>query len=118
MEETLIEDDDDDDDDEDDRGIGMDDENDLDYVPNPSALAVKRSGENLRKVHQALLAASGQSAGDVQIKLEVIDEGDDEQILDRDGMPKKRSLTKKKEPDVPNIIPRMVKFVIKLPIWY
>ncbi|XP_073987260.1 uncharacterized protein [Rhodnius prolixus] len=108
MEETLIEDDDDDDDDEDDRGIGMDDENDLDYVPNPSALAVKRSGENLRKVHQALLAASGQSAGDVQIKLEVIDEGDDEQILDRDGMPKKRSLTKKKEPDVPNIIPRMI----------
>lgn len=87
------------------RGIGMDDVTDADYIPTNRP----RPSDGLRRVQEVLMSGNNE----VQIKLEAVEE--ESQSSDQKTMlNKKKLISKKKDSDVPAVIPQMVIFFFKL----
>ncbi|XP_014272725.1 zinc finger protein 420 isoform X1 [Halyomorpha halys] len=81
------------------RGIGMDDVTDADYIPTNRP----RPPDGLRRVQEVLMSGNNE----VQIKLEAVEE--DSQSSDQKNMlNKKKLINKKKDSDVPAVIPQMI----------
>lgn len=95
LEETIMS------DDEDIIGIGMDDKNDEDYVPDIRP----KNSDGLKKVQEVLMSGNN----DMQIKLEVLDENQEVSSTTVDQRLDQRKNLKKKDSDFPSIIPQMVR---------
>ena len=101
IEETISE------EEEDVRGIGMDDVTDTDYIPK------KRPQDGFRRVQEMLMAGNNE----MQIKLEAIEE-ENQTAEQKANMNKKKLAAKRKDSDIPIVIPQMVIFNVFINSWY